>query len=69
MLAVCAPHCRWIDVFCERGAFDADQARAVLAAGRDAGLGLRVHGNQLEPGDGVAVAVEMAPLPSTTAPT
>ena len=54
MLAACAPHARWIDVFCERGAFDADQSRAVLAAGRDAGLGLRVHGNQLGPGPGVA---------------
>jgi imidazolonepropionase len=59
MLAACAPHSRWIDVFCERGAFDAEQSRAVLAAGRDAGLGLRVHGNQLGPGDGVVVAVEM----------
>ncbi len=59
MLAVCAPHCKWVDVFCERGAFDPEQSRAVLAAGRDAGLGLRVHGNQLGPGDGVAVAVEM----------
>ena len=49
----------WIDVFCERGAFDPDQSRAVLAAGREAGLGLRVHGNQLGPGEGVAVAVEM----------
>ena len=59
MLAACAPHCRWIDVFCERGAFDADQSRAVLEAGREAGLGLRVHGNQLGPGPGVRLAVEM----------
>ena len=59
MLAACSPSARWIDVFCEQGAFDAEQSRAVLAAGRDAGLGLRVHGNQLAPGDGVAVAVEM----------
>jgi imidazolonepropionase len=59
MLSACRPSSRWIDVFCEQGAFDADQSRAVLAAGRDAGLGLRVHGNQLGPGDGVAVAVEM----------
>jgi imidazolonepropionase len=58
MLAACAPLSRWIDVFCERGAFDADQSRAVLAAGREAGLGLRVHGNQLGPGPGVQVAVE-----------
>jgi imidazolonepropionase len=59
MLAACAPHARWIDVFCERGAFDADQSRAVLAAGREAGLGLRVHANQLGEGPGVQVAVEL----------
>ena len=59
MLQACAPHARWIDVFCEQGAFDADQSREVLAAGRDAGLGLRVHANQLAVGPGVAVAVEM----------
>ena len=59
MLAACAPHCRWIDVFCERGAFDAEQSRAVLEAGRAAGLGLRVHGNQLGPGPGAALAVEL----------
>jgi imidazolonepropionase len=59
MLAACAPHCRWIDVFCERGAFDAAQSRAVLEAGRAAGLGLRVHGNQLGPGPGVQLAVEL----------
>jgi imidazolonepropionase len=59
MLDACGPHARWIDVFCERGAFDAEQSRAVLAAGRDAGLGLRVHGNQLGPGEGVQLAVEM----------
>ena len=59
MLAACAPHSRWIDVFCERGAFDRDQSRAVLEAGREAGLGLRVHGNQLGPGEGIALAVEM----------
>src|ERR687897_2267765 len=58
MLAACAPHARWIDVFCERGAFDVDQSRAVLEAGRAAGLGLRVHGNQLGPGPGVGLAVE-----------
>jgi imidazolonepropionase len=59
MLSACAPHVRWIDVFCERGAFDADQSRAVLTAGRDAGLGLRVHGNQLGPGPGAQLAVEL----------
>jgi imidazolonepropionase len=59
MLAACAPQARWIDVFCETGAFDEDQSRRVLQAGRDAGLGLRVHGNQLGPGPGVRLAVEM----------
>jgi imidazolonepropionase len=60
MLAACAPYARWIDVFCETGAFDAPQSRRVLDAGRAAGLGLRVHGNQLGPGPGVQLAVEMS---------
>ena len=59
MLAACVPYARWIDVFCEDGAFDAEQSRAVLQAGRAAGLGLRVHGNQLGPGPGVQLAVEL----------
>ena len=62
MLAACAPHARWVDVFCEPGsphAFDGDEARTVLTAGRAAGLALRVHGNQLGPGPGVALAVEL----------
>jgi imidazolonepropionase len=59
MLHACRPYARWIDVFCEEGAFDADQSRAVLEAGRDAGLGLRVHGNQLGFGPGVRLAVEL----------
>jgi imidazolonepropionase len=57
MLSACAPHARWIDVFCEQGAFDAAEASAVLAAGRAAGLLPRVHANQLGPGPGVQVAV------------
>jgi imidazolonepropionase len=59
MLDACAPHARWIDVFCERGAFDGDQARAVLRAGAERGLGLRVHANQLGHGPGVRLAVEL----------
>jgi imidazolonepropionase len=58
MLAACAPLAKWVDVFCERGAFGADEARAVLAAGEAAGLQARVHANQLGPGPGVQVAVE-----------
>ena len=58
MLAACAPQARWVDVFCERGAFGADEARAVLRAGESAGLQARVHANQLGPGPGIQVAVE-----------
>ncbi|MGH9045252.1 MAG: imidazolonepropionase [Acidimicrobiales bacterium] len=58
MLQACAPHARWIDVFCDHGAFDADEAAAVLAAGDGQGLAARVHANQLGPGPGVRVAVE-----------
>ncbi|MBT3164934.1 imidazolonepropionase [Streptomyces sp. Vc74B-19] len=59
MLAACAPHARWIDVFCEKGAFDGDQARAVLTAGRAKGLHPRIHANQLSYGPGVQLAVEL----------
>ncbi len=59
MLAACAPHARWVDVFCETGAFSLAQARRVLLAGASAGLGVRVHANQLGPGEGVRLAVEL----------
>jgi imidazolonepropionase len=59
MLDACAPHARWIDVFCEQGAFDGDQARAVLEAGAARGLVPRVHANQLSYGPGVRLAVEL----------
>ncbi|MDG4792874.1 imidazolonepropionase [Micromonospora sp. WMMD1082] len=59
MLAAAAPYARWIDVFCERGAFDADHARAILTCGQAAGLGVRVHANQLGPGPGVRLGVEV----------
>ena len=58
MLDACAPHARWIDVFCEDGAFGADEAAAVLAAGRARGLGARIHANQLGPGPGIQVAAQ-----------
>ncbi len=60
MLQAARPYAKWIDVFCERGAFDADQSRAVLRAGIAAGLAPRVHANQLGPGPGVQVACEVA---------
>ncbi|MEV0342563.1 imidazolonepropionase [Nocardia sp. NPDC050713] len=59
MIPKCAPHAKWIDVFCEQGAFDRDQAHAVLSAGVAHGLIPRVHGNQLRQGPGVQLAVEL----------
>jgi imidazolonepropionase len=59
MLDAVREYVRWIDVFCEQGAFDDAESRRVLAAGQRAGLGLRVHGNQLGTGSGVGIAVEM----------
>jgi imidazolonepropionase len=59
MLEACAEHARWIDVFCEDGAFTAEQSRRVLEAGRAAGLELRVHANQLGEGPGVRLGVEL----------
>jgi imidazolonepropionase len=59
MLDACVDDAKWIDVFCDRGAFDADAGRAILSAGIAAGLAPRVHANQLEQGPGVQLAVEM----------
>lgn len=59
MLDAVAPHVGWCDVFCEQGAFDAEQSRQVLTAAASHGLGLRVHGNQLGPGPGVELAVSL----------
>jgi imidazolonepropionase len=59
MLDAVTPYARWVDVFCERGAFDGDQTRAILLAGAKAGLGLRVHASQLGAGPGVQIAVEL----------
>jgi imidazolonepropionase len=59
MLTACRPHAAWIDVFCDVGAFDGDEARTILRAGLAAGLVPRVHANQLQQGPGVQVAVEV----------
>mgnify|MGYP006269932641 FL=1 len=59
MLKQCAPHAKWIDVFCDRGAFEVDHARSILKAGANAGLGLRIHANQLQQGGGVQLGVEL----------
>jgi imidazolonepropionase len=59
MLAAVTPYAKWVDVFCDRGAFDGEQARAILTAGRKAGLLPRIHANQLAAGPGVRLAVEL----------
>jgi imidazolonepropionase len=59
MLEACAPSARWVDVFCEVGAFDADETRHILKAGMDAGLDARLHANQLTESEGVQIAVEL----------
>jgi imidazolonepropionase len=59
MLDACAGSARWIDVFCERGAFDEAASRRILQAGIARGLGARIHANQLGPGPGVQIAVEL----------
>ena len=59
MLDACKGNAKWIDVFCDRGAFDVDQARAILQSGAAAGLGARIHANQLQQGGGVQLGVEL----------
>ncbi|GMA19688.1 imidazolonepropionase [Arsenicicoccus piscis] len=59
MLEAVRPYVQWADVFCESGAFTVEQSRRVLQACAAAGLGLRVHGNQLGESGGVALAVEL----------
>ncbi len=59
MTRACAPLARWADVFCDRGAFDVDEARHVLTSARAAGLELRLHGGQLADVGAVRLALEM----------
>src|SRR5438128_2251214 len=47
------------DVFLERGAFDAEQARRYLEACRAAGLALRLHGDQFTERGAVSLAIEL----------
>ena len=58
MLTAVTPYAKWIDVFCEQGAFDPDQAHQILTAGKAAGLQPRIHANQLHTGNGIQVAVD-----------
>ena len=59
MLDACAPAARWVDVFCDRGAFDVDEARHILNAGMAVGLTPRLHAGQLGPSGGIQLAVDL----------
>lgn len=59
MLEKCAPYAKWIDVFCDQGAFDYDQAKVILQTGIANDLQPRIHANQLTSGRGVELAVEL----------
>ncbi|MFY9304574.1 MAG: imidazolonepropionase [Rhodoluna sp.] len=59
MLDAALPHSKWIDVFCDVGAFDVDQSREILQSGIAKGLAPRIHANQLALGGGVQLAVEL----------
>lgn len=59
MLDVCAPHSKWIDVFCDKGAFTGAQTKKILEAGIQKGLKPRVHLNQLEQGDYIKMAIDL----------
>ena len=59
MLEAVHPYAKWIDVFCDKGAFAADDARKILKAGISKGLLPRIHANQLKQGQGVALGVEL----------
>lgn len=59
MLNQVADSAKWIDVFCDRGAFTVEQAREILQAGKAMGLQPRIHANQLQQGGGIQLAVEL----------
>ena len=59
MLRACSPHARWVDVFCDRGAFDVDETRHILTEGIKAGLDARLHAGQLGPSAGIQLGVEL----------
>ncbi len=50
---------RWVDVFCDEGVFTVEQARRILSAGRDHGLGLRLHAEEIAHTGAAGLAAEM----------
>jgi len=59
MLNEVQPFAKWIDVFCDKGAFAVDDARTILKAGIAKGLLPRIHANQLQEGQGILLGVEL----------
>ncbi len=59
MLDAALPFSKWIDVFCDKGAFSVDDARTILKAGIAKGLMPRLHANQLQEGQGIRLGVEL----------
>jgi imidazolonepropionase len=60
MLDAALPHAKWIDVFCDKGAFSVEDARTILQVGMKKGLLPRIHANQIQEGGGVKLGVELA---------
>ena len=59
MLDTCAPKAKWIDVFCDTGAFTPEESYRILDAGIARGLLPRLHGNQLGHTGGVDLALKV----------
>ncbi|MDJ0923688.1 MAG: imidazolonepropionase [Acidimicrobiia bacterium] len=62
VLPLCSPHAAFCDVFCDEGVFTVDQARRMLLAGREHGLGARLHANQLAASGGAQLAAELGAI-------
>jgi imidazolonepropionase len=59
MLAGAVDYAKWIDVFCDQGAFSLEESRAILEAGIAVGLKPRMHSNQLGNQGGIQLGVEL----------
>ena len=59
MLEAVAPYAKWIDAFCDNGAFTVEEAREIILAGQAKGLLGRLHGNQLGDTGGIELAIEL----------
>jgi imidazolonepropionase len=57
--AAAAHGARWVDVFCDEGVFTVDQARRILLAGAEQGLGLRLHAEEIAHTGAAGLAAEL----------